>query len=83
MFLFAHPVMQKDKCLQQVINACTDFFWREAVQQKLQRLHALCHQVDATILYRAGQEPQQTGMPQGLQVLHKPKYLVALHKRIY
>lgn len=49
--LVAHPLMQKDKCLEEVIDACTDFFWREAVQQQLQGPHALCYQVDATILH--------------------------------
>lgn len=56
MLLFAHPLVQKDKCLQEVVDACTDLLWGEAVQQQLQGLHTLCHQVDATILHRAGQE---------------------------
>lgn len=47
----AHPLMQKDKCLEEVIDASTDFFWGEAVQQQLQGLHTLCYQVDATILH--------------------------------
>lgn len=41
--LVAHPLMQKDKCLEEVIDACTDFFWGEAVQQQLQGLHTLCY----------------------------------------
>lgn len=58
--------MQKHKCLQEVIDACTDFLWGEAAQQQLQGLHMLCHQVDATILHRTGQETQQTRVPQRL-----------------
>lgn len=56
--LVAHPLMQKDKCLEEVIDACTDFFWGEAVQQQLQGLHTLRYQVDAPILHRAGKETQ-------------------------
>lgn len=71
--LVAHPLVQKDKCLEEVIDACTDFLWGEAVQQQLQGLHALRYQVDAPVLHRAGQEAQQTRMPQGLQVLQETK----------
>lgn len=53
-FLDAHPFMQKDQCLEEVVDACTDFLWGEAVQQQLQGLHTLRYQVDATILHRAG-----------------------------
>lgn len=49
--LIAHPLVQKDKCLQEVVDSCTDFLWGEAVQQQLQGLHTLRHQVDATILH--------------------------------
>lgn len=65
--------MQKDKSLEEVVDACTHFFWGEAVQQQLQGLHTLRHQVDAPILHRAGKETQQTRMPQGLQVLQETK----------
>lgn len=51
MLLFAHPLVQKDKRLQEVVDACADFLWGEAVQQQLQWLHTLRHQVDATILH--------------------------------
>lgn len=51
MLLFAHPLVQKDKCLQEVVDACADFLWGEVVQQQLQGLHTLCHQVDVTILH--------------------------------
>lgn len=67
----AHPLVQEDKCLQEVVDACANFLWGEAVQQQLQGLHVLCHQVDATILHWAGQEAQQTRMPQGLQMLQE------------
>lgn len=71
--LFAHPLVQKDKRLQEVVDACTDFLRGEAVQQQLQGLHTLRHQVDAAVLHRAGQEAQQTWVPQGLQVLQEMK----------
>lgn len=75
-FLFAHPLVQKHKCLQEVVDPCADFLRGEAVQQQLQGLHTLCHQVDATVLHRAGQEAQQTRVPQGLQVLQEMRKLV-------
>lgn len=65
----SHPLVQEDQCLQEVIDSSTDLLRGEAVQQQLQGLHPLCHQVDAPILHRAGQEAQQTWVPQGLQVL--------------
>lgn len=49
--LLAHPLVQEDESLEDVIDACTDFFWGEAVQQQLQGLHTLCDQMDATILH--------------------------------
>lgn len=69
----AHPLMQKDQRLQEVKDACTDFLWREAVEQQLQRLHALRYQVNGAGLHGAGQEAQQTRMPQRLQMLQEIK----------
>lgn len=68
-----HPLVQEDERLQKVVDAGADFLWGEAVQQRLQGLHALRHQVDATVLHRAGQEAQQTRVPQGFQVLREIK----------
>lgn len=82
MLLFAHPLVQKDKCLQEVVDACADFLWGEVVQQQLQGLHTLCHQVDVTILHWAGQEAQQTWMPQGLQVLQKIKICLYFTQKV-
>lgn len=81
MLIIAHPLMQKDKCLQEVIDSCTDFLWGQAVQQQLQGLHTLCHQVDAAILHWAGQEAQQTWMPQGLQVLQEIKVYIFISRK--
>lgn len=53
MHLNAYPLVKKDKCLQDVIDACANFLWREAVQQQLQGLHSLSHQVNAIALNRA------------------------------
>lgn len=47
----AHPLMQEDESQEEVIDACTDFFWGEPIQQQLQWLHMLCDQMDATILH--------------------------------
>ncbi|TNN60686.1 hypothetical protein EYF80_029030 [Liparis tanakae] len=58
--LQSHGHQRKHKRLQEVVDASTDFLWGEAVQQQLQGLHTLRHQVDAAVLHRAGQEAQQT-----------------------
>jgi len=63
--------MQKHERLQEVVDASTDFLWGETVQQQFQGLHTLRHQMDAAVLHRAGQEAQQTRVPQSLQMLQK------------
>lgn len=65
--------MQKHERLQEVVDASTDFLWGETVQQQFQGLHTLRHQMDAAVLHRAGQEAQQTRVPQSLQMLQKKK----------
>ena len=61
--------MEEDEGLQEVIDAGTGLLRGQAVQQQLQGPHALRHQVYGAALHRAGQEAQQTRVPQGLQVL--------------
>lgn len=79
MLLSAHPLVQKHQRLQEVVDAGADLLRRQAVQQQLQRLHPLRHQVDAPpVLHRAGQEAQQTRVPQGLQVLQEMKSIYFL-----
>lgn len=69
--------MQKDNGLQEVVDPGADLFRGEPVQKLLQRFDALRHQVDATVLNRAGQEAQQARVPQGLQVLRQDASFIA------
>ena len=64
-----HPFVEEDEGLQEVIDAGAGLLRGQAVQQQLQGPHPLRHQVDGAVLHRAGQEAQQTRVPQGLQVL--------------
>lgn len=77
--LLAHPLVQKDQRLQEVEDACADLLRREAVEQQLQGLHVLRYQMNGARLHGAGQEAQQTRMPQRLQVLQEMKTVVSLN----
>lgn len=65
----AHPVVEEDERLQDIIEAGTNLGRCQRVQCCLQGPHMLGEQPYTIGLYGAGQETQQAWVPQGLQVL--------------